>query len=70
MPDDWQDEITPGSNVTRINRQPETPEEKRAKIRAGQTRGQTALAWVFVALLALAALGALVRLNVWLWFGR
>lgn len=57
-------------NVTRIGRTPLTADEKRAKIRAGQTRPQQLASMVIVFLLFTAALGALVRVNIWLWVGR
>lgn len=60
MPDDDQ------SNVSPLRQH-----DDRAKaVRAGQTPLQQALAAILVGLLALAAVGALVRLNIWLWLGR
>lgn len=57
-------------DIPRIGAVPRTPEEKRARIRSGQTKPQQIAGGILVALLFTSALGALVRLNVWLWLGR
>lgn len=66
--DDDLPRIGPGAGLPRAKVL--TPAEKRARIRAGQTPIQNAIAVVFVGLIALAGAGALVRLNIWLWLGR